>query len=88
MALDWIYRSITTLVSLGPKAEFCDVSQGIITLRETLEIIGKRWPAAGGYILFALFLLLPSNPQRSNAKFLSLAVYLRLLETRQAVKMD
>ncbi|KAL7947312.1 hypothetical protein V8C42DRAFT_317396 [Trichoderma barbatum] len=59
--LEWIYRSVTSLMSLGPRVEFCDINQGIITLREALIIVGERWRAA--------------------------SVYLRLIETRQAVGM-
>ncbi|KAL7913401.1 hypothetical protein GGI35DRAFT_490037 [Trichoderma velutinum] len=44
--LEWIYRSVTSLMSLGPEAEFCDAKQGITSLRATLEVIGERWRAA------------------------------------------
>ncbi|KAL7780725.1 hypothetical protein V8C43DRAFT_299950 [Trichoderma afarasin] len=59
--LEWIYRSVTSLMSLGSEAEFCDTNQGITSLRAILETIGERWRAA--------------------------SVYLRLIETRQAVGM-
>ncbi|KAL6794658.1 hypothetical protein GGI42DRAFT_332829 [Trichoderma sp. SZMC 28013] len=44
--LEWIYRSATSLMSLGPEAEFCDTKQGINSLRAILETIGERWRAA------------------------------------------
>lgn len=44
--LEWIYRSVTSLMSLGPEAEFCDTNQGITSLRAILEMIGERWRAA------------------------------------------
>lgn len=59
--LEWIYRSATALMSLGPEAGFCDTKQGITSLRAILELIGERWRAAcesfwynGGFFLWRL----------------------------------